>query len=272
MLNVYFGSIQEVICFCDHFFAHNKQIKINWETNNERGNHLRIEFPKWDEQLEEAVKDAFICVFTKHRLTEQIKNIIEEVYYYTNIEEKERILRLAYWILDEENKEIEIIKILQETFLEIIREAREVYFDSIVKFRLQSFKKALIDHIGFAIDAFKQEEEHQAFVETLRKYVEEKDSKCEEIYLLQGNPFKFFKPSGDQYSTLELTSIMYKEPLYIVGLDEREPNLSPLLTLAPKKIKIYGDYPSEPNTLTIINVFQERVEFVPLDHFPFSSE
>jgi hypothetical protein len=42
------------------------------------------------------------------------------------------------------------------------------------------------------------------------------------------------------------------------------------VAMAPEKIKIYGDHPSEPKTLTVINVFQERVDFEPYNNFPFA--
>jgi len=68
---------------------------------------------------------------------------------------------------------------------------------------------------------------------------------------------------------MELRTVMQNAPLYIVGLDEDEWNLAPLIAMAPKRIKIYGDLPSEPKTLTVINVFQERVDFEPIQKFPF---
>ena len=68
---------------------------------------------------------------------------------------------------------------------------------------------------------------------------------------------------------MELRHLMYQEPLYLVGLDANEMNLSPLIAIAPQKIYIYGDHPSEPKTLTVINVFQEKVYFKSLSHFPF---
>ncbi|WP_375540675.1 sporulation protein YtxC [Virgibacillus saliphilus] len=81
--------------------------------------------------------------------------------------------------------------------------------------------------------------------------------------------FTFYKHNGKQISTMELRSLMKSEPLYIVGLDEDELNLAPLVAMAPKKIKMYGDDPSEPKTLTVINVFQEKVDFKAYHHFPF---
>lgn len=38
---------------------------------------------------------------------------------------------------------------------------------------------------------------------------------------------------------------MQEEPLYMVGLDEDEWNLAPLIAMCPETIYIYGDSPSD---------------------------
>jgi hypothetical protein len=62
---------------------------------------------------------------------------------------------------------------------------------------------------------------------------------------------------------------MQSEALYIFGLDENELNLAPLIAMVPEKIKIYGNDPSEAKTMTVINIFQEKVIFEHDRHFPF---
>ena len=123
--------------------------------------------------------------------------------------------------------------------------------------------------VGLAIDEYKREEDHQEFVNMLREYIAKKEPIYNVVHIVQGNTFSFFKADGKRFTRMELRMLMQKEPLYIVGLDEDELNLAPLVALAPKKIKIYGDDPSEPKTLTVINVFQERVDFESINKFPF---
>src|SRR5690625_5756514 len=93
----------------------------------------------------------------------------------------------------------------------------------------------------------------------LRTFVLKKKPTFKEVHVVQGMNFSFFRSNGKQFSTMELRHLMYQEPLYLVGLDENEMNLAPLIAIAPQKIYIYGDNPSEPKTLTVINVFQEKV-------------
>ncbi|MFC2948618.1 putative sporulation protein YtxC [Virgibacillus sediminis] len=279
MLNVYFEADKEVICFCEQLFNYNKKIELFWKTHKDWGNHLQFEEQLPAHELNEAIAHAMVEVFIAHRLNQSIRTIIEEVFYFTNAEEIERILDLTVWLVAGEDEDcqflradIDLRQLLLSIFLTHIQDARSIHFDSLVKFRINSFRGHLIQYVGLAIDEFKREEEHQEFVESLRKYVTRKESGMELIHVLQGETFSFFKENGKRLSRMELRNIMQKEPLFLVGLNMEEWNLSPLVAMAPKKIKIYGEDPSEPKTLTVINVFQEKVEFEPVDFFPFPQQ
>ncbi|SET44292.1 putative sporulation protein YtxC [Oceanobacillus limi] len=277
MLDVYFSSNKEVISFCEQLFRYNKKIELHWKTHEEWGNHLQIDEQDPDQVALEAVAKSMVDVYMSHRLSHLIKGVIEDCYYYTNRDEIERILDLTHWIVsgeDDDSLEVRNSKedptqILYSLFLTNIKDMSTVHFDSIINFRLKVFKDQIIHYVGLAIDEFKREEDHQEFVNMLRDFITKKEPKFNVIYILQGNPFDFFKPNGKRFSKMELRMLMQQEPMYIVGLDEDELNLAPLVAMAPKKIKIYGDHPSEPKTTTVINVFQERVELEPVSKFPF---
>lgn len=216
-------------------------------------------------------------VFKTHRLSQMIHTIIKQKYYYSNKDEIERIYELTHMLLNEQDKSWLLLENREEPqqmlfrlFLNNIAQRTTIHFDSIVNFGIQSFKELLTNYVGLAIDEFKREEEHQNYIHMLREFIRKRKTKVTEIHLLQGTPFTFFKANGKPYTPFELRKIMCAEPLYSVGLDENEMNLAPLIALLPKKIYIYGDHPSEARTLTIINVFQERVKFRPYAHFPFA--
>ncbi|RDW21600.1 putative sporulation protein YtxC [Oceanobacillus chungangensis] len=280
MLTVYIESDQEVISFCEHLFRHTKNIEINWKTNEEWGNE--IQFETVHAGLLDTIAKAMVDVFINHRLGTMIKQIIEDFYYYSNPDEIERIHDLTTWIYtggDSDSLQLrkskvdrkkDPSKLLNTLFIASMKNTADIHYESIVTFRLKSFKDELIHYVGIAIDEFKREEDHQSFINMLREYIAKKEALLPVIHIIQGTNFTFYKESGKPFTNMELRILMQKEPLYIVGLDENEMNLSPLIAMTPKKIKIYGDDPSEPKTLTVINVFQEKVEFQALRHFPFT--
>lgn len=273
MLNIYFESDKEVIHFCEHLFRYNKQIELKWKTDEDWGNHLYFDVGIVNRETIQAMAKAMVDVFIAFRLSTEIKKLIKGKYYYTNHEEIDEILGHTYWVLKEGHAQFKNStrpsQLLLSLFIENITNVTSIHYDSIVKFRMNLFKERLLDYIGLAIDEFKQEEEHQSFIEMLRSYILKKKSTFNEIHVIQGKNFSFYRSNGKRFSPLELRNLMYQEPLYIVGLDVNELNLAPLVAIAPQKIYIYGDNPSEPKTLTVINVFQERVYFESLSHFPF---
>lgn len=276
MLVIYFSSDKEVIHFCEHLFCHNKHIELYWKNNEEWGSQLQFSNRIINDETTEAIANSLVHLFIEHRLPELLREMIETYFYYTNQDEVDRILNLTEWIFSgKDNNSLQIRgkedpqKLLNAVFRESINEKTTIHFDSIVQFRLKSFQNKIIEYIGFAIDEFKREEDHQMFINMLREFIENKEAKYHDIHIVQGDIFTFFKSNGERFSNMELKLIMHEEPLYIVGLDDKEFNLAPLVALAPEKITIYGDNPSESKTLTIINVFQERVVLKPYREFPF---
>ncbi|WP_077357835.1 sporulation protein YtxC [Virgibacillus halodenitrificans] len=276
MLEVYLESDKEVSYFCDRLFYYDPHIELCWKRNEDWGNHLCVDKNAPADDLTITNARAMVDVFIKYRLRSCLKEIIYNYYYYTNADEVERILDLAQWIVrgdDEDSRKVRNDKdpsnLLMSLFIANFKNIATIHFDSIVKFGLKSFKEKLVYYVGLAIDEFKREEEHQEFVNMLREYIIKKDPIITEIHVLQGDSFTFYHSDGKIMSPIELHSIMQKEPLYMVGLDEEEMNLAPLIAMAPAKVNIYGDMPDDPKTLTVINVFQERASLFPYRNFPF---
>ncbi|MFA1821259.1 putative sporulation protein YtxC [Virgibacillus oceani] len=276
MLKIFFESDKEVIRFCEQIFRYYKEFELNWKTDEEWGNQIQLEEMMPKKEFLEVISTSMVDVFLTFRLGKKIDDIIGKYYYYTDPIEKERIQELTQWIFageDEDSLKIRKNKdpsqFLQTLFISHIKNADIVHFDSIVKFSLNPFRDQLIHYVGLAIDEFKREEDHQEFVNMLRNYIAKKESTVPLIHILQRDPFLFFNEHGRKISNKELRERMQREALYIFGLDENELNLAPLIAMAPEKIKIYGNDPSEPKTMTVINIFQEKVIFEHDRHFPF---
>lgn len=249
------------------------EIYIQWKRDKEWGNELLLEER---ELTEREIISSLVDVFIYFRLNRMIKKIAHDNYYYTDADEIERICQLTNWVISEKYYEtflFEHNRSLKEYITELLMAnidlSHPIHFDSLVTFNLKPLIKSLQRAVGYGIDEMKREEDYQSFIQSTREYITRRKTKLNELYIVQGECFSFYKANGKQYSSLELRTFMHQEPLYLLGLDENEMNLSPVISLLPKSIYIYGDHPSEPKTLTLINLFQERVQFFPKEQFPF---
>jgi putative sporulation protein YtxC len=221
-----------------------------------------------------------IPVFTRFILTEiegrWIKEMITSLFYYTDTEEQDQILAIARSILDEEKNEIPQLphqkdnmtrkQILNEAFLEFITESVSFSFESFLQFRLKDYRTRLLTYVERAIDEYMLEQEYQTFIDTLRHYVQEKQSPVEIINLLYSDTFFFYDENLSSISTEELND-KWKEEICEHIKKVESGVLKTLLSIAPKKINLYTDKIDEGIVRTIQNIFQERVIMYPLKQF-----
>ncbi|GAA0326344.1 hypothetical protein GCM10008931_17420 [Oceanobacillus oncorhynchi subsp. oncorhynchi] len=207
-------------------------------------------------------------VFIEEHLSDIIIGKITDNYYFSDPDEINRIYDFSMWILFETDSDnqylrehVNTTKLLQDIFFRHLKEHKSIHFSAILHFRLASFLEFVHECVGKAIEEFKREEDHQAFIDMLRHYIEKKDPCVDLIYIEQGENFIFYNDKGEVISKDKLRMWMFQAPLYALGLHENEFNLSPLIAMSPAKIKVYGDDPDDPKIMTITNIFQERVEF-----------
>ncbi|HLR15773.1 MAG TPA: sporulation protein YtxC [Bacillota bacterium] len=279
MVEFYFLSDKEVSRFCEGVFRELKSIEFLWKQHEDFGNciQLEIDLPTVNEETLHVFATSFVDVFMTFRLRPYIRKILRTTYYFENETEMNHIIDVSQWILLGEDTDSKVLReaydipqALYNMFLSMVKSGETIYFDSTCQFRIASMKELFIEHVGLAIDDYKREEEHQAYVHMLREYVSGQESTTDEIHVIQGSSFQFFKGNGKKMAPFEIKSMMHHAPLYVVGLDADEFNLAPLVALSPKHIYVYGDDSTDPKTVMVMNVFQERVSFYPLYHFPFS--
>lgn len=276
-MDIFFESDKEVIRFCENLFQQNKQIAVHWQVNDKWGNQLTINSEPLNEIIFQSIAESLVNVYIKFRLRKVINEIIQDTYYFSDRHEIEQIHEFAEWIVtgkDEDSKLLRKnkhpIQLLRAIFLMHIRNAHTVHFDSIVQFGMKAFKEDLIHYVGLAIDEFKREEEHQSFVNMLREYIIKKEPLLPLIHVVEGRTFRYFNVAGRPFSKIELRTLMSKAPLYLFGFHEEEWNLAPLIAMAPERINLYVDDPSNPKTQAVINVFQERVVLKSIQEFPYT--
>jgi len=277
---VTFERKHEALSFCEYVLENSQDIKFHWQQHKKWGLTIDIEQDtNQEKELHYVLIQGFIHVFQLHKESAWLHEIIQDCYYYNDVDEVESIVDLCHTLLKNELDDQSVPphkishgqhrKILEAVFREALLEEESVHFDSILVFRLHNFYKDLIDFVGYALDEYKREEEYQSYVEHLREYIHLKPTNMDHLILVQGSNFHFYDSKGNAFSQEKLKQLTNGEPLYLFGLEKEEVNITPVIALAPGKISIYGDDPSDPKTITIMNVFQEKVDLLPMKKFPF---
>ncbi|KGP71730.1 sporulation protein YtxC [Pontibacillus yanchengensis] len=281
MKEICFEYKQEALSFCESILDEHGDITIQWRHQNKTGYTVNIESGKTSAiSVNKWLVNGLIHVFTLHREQSWIQDIIRNCYYYNDEDEVAHIFELCQSFLQDDTEQRMVplhelshgqhTKLLYRVFENALNEGDALHFDSVVTFRLQYYKEELIDFVGYAIDEYKREEEYQTYVQQLREYVGTKKAKIDHLVIVQKDAsFLFFNSSGKPISNAIVKNLAQQEPLYLFGLGKEELNLTPIMALAPEQISFYGDDVTDPKTLTVMNVFQERMEMYPLSKFPF---
>lgn len=280
-----FEEKKEALAFCDWMLEKSESVSIDWNSSKKWGYLINIDTAnESDSSLHYMLIQGLIHVFLLHRESSWLTDIIRNCYYYEDEDEVGQIYEMCLSFLKEPQSEEEKmvpchelshgqhIKLLHQVFQKALNEETVFHFDSIVTFRLYEYRQELIEFVGYAIDEYKREEEYQLYIEHLREYINLKPVGVTHLIILQGEPFQFYNTKGHCFTPSELKSLSREEPLYLFGLNEEELNIAPLIALAPEKISLYGDNYQDPKSLTVRNVFQERVEFFPRNEFPFKRQ
>src|SRR5699024_1607454 len=270
-MKTYFRMKDEFLYFKK--LIEHKNIVIN-ETKNQIGFTIQIKHLPNQQLIA-----YFINVYIRFRFQSQIKKIIRKKYFYTNETDGERILEWTNWLLQERSFIKEqfnnrtLFEHLTKLFLDQSRNIPVtdgyIYFATFILCQFRSFHQDLIDIVGYAIDEMRREEEHQRYIHSVRHYITNRNPKCSVLHVLQGETLEFYSSLGRKYTPKQIHEAMLKEPLYMIGLDENETHLAPVISLLPRRLYIYGDNPFETKTLVILNVFQERAQLLSQKQFPF---
>lgn len=225
------------------------------------------------------VSRAIIKLYWMLRFPRQVKNIIQSIYFYQDEVEIEQIIAWTYWLMRDEassqlfyyqaNMNQQLTSLFQKHSPHQLDDYQIFHFDTFVLFQLKSFHDQLVELVGLAIDEMKMEEEHQHYINRLRIYLQRRRPKCKKLYILQGNPPRYFTEKGKLHNRKHIGLMAKKEPLYILGIKGLDFSLIPVLTLLPESIKIYGTNPDEDYIVTLFKLYEERVSFFDFKEFPF---
>nr|WP_309099878.1 putative sporulation protein YtxC [Fredinandcohnia onubensis] len=195
-----------------------------------------------------------------------ILDYIENLFYFTDYEEKKQILEIAKGLMDGNNPEIPGVQDVvprEQLIVEALYDFMEIpisfSFESFLKFRMRSYNEALLQIIESAIDEYKLEQEYQTFIQGLREFREKREPKLEQLHILHDEQFYFYNHEFTEIKRDELfkyidRKLILHQPLYIDSAV-----LAPLVSIAPKSISIYTDQIDNGMVQTIHNIFLENV-------------
>lgn len=278
-IELWFENLQEAHAFSDFVCERDSSLKVRYEKAfDDTGYHLLIDLsPRPAENLKELLVRGIVHVMESYYFDNWYKTILKENYYFTNEQEIEQILPFIRSVVKEPKQYVpekfqhrqscDLYSFVQSG----LYSGRSFHFNLFLKKAKQDYYEWLIELIGYAIDEWKRESEYQEFIHHLRNEVNRKNIKCDALIIYSDHSFQYYNSDGVPYTRREIKQLQNKEPLYLYGQQTTDPNLSPLLALNPRCIQIYTHKPEDPLVQKVVSVFQERVEILPAEKFPYTS-
>ena len=256
----------------------NKEFIQSWfhETLFQHKTHynLTIEVSPFFKEREKLCKGVSQFVI-QDKCMDWSESALRENYYYEDVDEINQILEIVSEMRMGERPELmELIGEWDEPqyvheSLELLLEGKApISFDSFSKFRLKKLQERLLLMVDLAIDEYKMEQDYQMFVHMLREDLASREKKMRTIHLYSADyGFRFFDEDLKEMTRQELTKAIDKRLLTNHPLYVDSHTIAPLLSLAPERILLYrnGDHPL---IRTLQNIFEERIELLPLSYFP----
>lgn len=233
------------------------------------------------ESFETIISTVIIPVLLKYivKIVEVrwMKEMIRNMFYFSDEEEQRQIMSIARSIIDGEKHEVPMIselnehlpreRMIENALKDFLTASVSFSFESFLQFRLKEYRFRLVQYIEAAIDEYKLEQEYQNFVENLRSYVYTKEALMETIHLVYEGEFYFFDRNLNEINHEELKYLIDEQLMKGEDMDTDSLVIAPLISIAPKTIYLYTDFIDHGLIQTIQNIFLERVKVQPLQSF-----
>ncbi|MBY0146619.1 putative sporulation protein YtxC [Neobacillus niacini] len=214
----------------------------------------------------EYVKTAFYEFIVKIKTDDWFRTILQEHYFYEDLEEQQHILEIIYSVLEGQREDLTVLireneeaPNIKDAVEEIFQDHVSFSFDSFIKFRLRPYLKMLESYVEISIDEYKMEQEYQMFIQTLRDFLAGREPKMDSLHLLFDEEITFYDESFAEIKRGELMKMIDRKLLFNHPVYVDSASIAPLLSIAPKNILLYTKNPEEPLVRTIKNIFEERV-------------
>ncbi|MFC3883192.1 sporulation protein YtxC [Bacillus songklensis] len=201
-----------------------------------------------------------------HKEEEIMVRILQEMFFYTDEEERFQIITMIRSLMSGEKEDVPI-KNFPQSIEELITDSLKRFFtgnvsftfESFMRFRLKDYIQRLIYYIELGIDEYKLEQDYQVLLDQLRYIADKQASKTESVHIVHDQRFylydeHFLEITEEEKKRYRGELMMCHPNLYI-----DEDVVKPLLAIAPSRIYIYTDCPSHSIIYTLQNIFQEKV-------------
>jgi len=239
-----------------------------------------------DECFDAIISTVMIPVLLKYIIktveVKWMKEMIRDMFYFTDEEEQRQIMSIARAIIEGEKQELPAaIKLneymprdamIENALKDFLTGSVSFSFESFLQFRLKDYRFRLARYIEAAIDEYKLEQEYQNFVENLRNYVYGKDALMDTVHLVYDKEFKFFDRNFNEISKEQLRYLIDEQLVKIEDLDVESLVVAPLISIAPRTIYLYTDDDDHGLIQTIQNIFLERAVLLPMTAFQKKSK
>ncbi|MEK3709136.1 putative sporulation protein YtxC [Bacillus sp. FSL K6-1005] len=269
MLEIIFEDDQDTAAFL-HLIQHSD----DRENIIVRESIRKIEIEKAEPafSIQRFMEPILVKFFLECKEDEHMLSMIEETYCFTDQDEQQQILQLAHSIIEGEADVLPFEPMKPPRKQYILDELRTICLEdevfsirSFQIFRLGKYYEQLRETVEAAIDEYKMEQEYQNFIQTLRDYVMAKPPRIKKVHIVHDGSFTLWEmryvPEREKMKYIDRRFVR-DHPMYI---DSHL--LAPLISIAPDEVVLYTDQPEHMMVRTIQNVFQERVQMLPLQAF-----
>jgi putative sporulation protein YtxC len=204
-----------------------------------------------------------------------IRKIIGDLFYFKDEEEQQQIATIVRSLIDGDIQNIPNIPdgewkmntLIEESLTNFLSCDLSFSFESFLQFRLKNYRNRLLTYVEAAIDEYKLEQEYQNFIESLRRYITERNPIFSEIYLVHDDTFQFYTDQYKRLTSGQLYSFVEEDICLQENIDIESLVIAPLISMAPQHIYLFTDDMDHGMVQTIQNVFQERVTIQPSSAF-----
>ncbi|MBD1380075.1 putative sporulation protein YtxC [Metabacillus arenae] len=272
MVEITFNCEQDLECLYRFLQQHRKGNTFHLELIESCG--VRVSSAKQADSFISTLTALLMEYWLTYKEDGYLIAIIEKQFFFTDKDEKQELLHIAHSLMEGERTEIPKVEelgprqeLLQKAFELLLKPGLSFTFDSFSTFRLQAYFHRLREYVEIAIEEYKLEQEYQNFIQSLREYVIQHESKITTLYIDHDEHFFVFDDQLNLLSQKKLKSFIdrtfiYQHPMYIdSGL------LAPLVSIAPEHIYLYTDDNDNGMIQTIQNIFQERLRVFSRDSF-----